>query len=91
MKTLVLLLGVLLAACQADTTKLNEKIDKLDKKLDALIAQGGRGGGGNPGGQQRPPRAEPDRAKTYAVPIDNDFFEGPPDAKITVVKATDYA
>ena len=89
MKALVLLLTVL-AGCQADTTKLNEKIDKLDKKLDALIAQGGRGGGGA-AGQQRPARVEPDRAKTYAVPIDNDFFEGPADAKITVVKATDYA
>jgi hypothetical protein len=89
MKTLVLLVGALLAACQADTTKLNEKIDKLDKKLDALIAQGGRGGG--PGAGQRPPRVEPDRAKTYAVPIDNDVFDGPADAKVTLVEATDYA
>ena len=90
MKSLVLLLGVLLAACQADTTKLNEKIDKLDKKLDALIAQGGRGGGGQPGAQ-RPQRPEPDRAKTYAVPIDGDSFVGPADAKITIVEASDYA
>ena len=90
MKALVLLFGAALMACQADTTKLNEKIDKLDKKLDALIAQGGRGGGGQPGAQ-RPQRPEPDRAKTYAVPIDNDPFEGPADAKVTIVKATDYA
>ncbi|HEY5925829.1 MAG TPA: thioredoxin domain-containing protein [Kofleriaceae bacterium] len=91
MKAIVLLLGVL-AGCQADTTKLNEKIDKLDKKLDALLAQGGRGGPG-PGGQQRPPpqRPGPDVAKTYSVPIDNDFFEGPADAKITIVKAYEYA
>ena len=75
MKALVLLLGAALAACQADTTKLNEKIDKLDKKLDAIIAQGGRGGAGAQ--QQRPQRNEPDRAKTYAVPIDNDPFDGP--------------
>jgi protein-disulfide isomerase len=90
MKSLVLLLGVALTACQADTTKLNEKIDKLDKKLDALIAQGGRGGAGA-NAPQRPQRAEPDRAKTYAVPIDGDPFDGPADAKITVVKAYDYA
>jgi hypothetical protein len=89
MKSLVLLLGVLLTACTADTTKLNEKIDKLDKKLDALIAQGGRGGAG--AAQQRPQRVEPDRAKTYAVPIDGDSFDGPADAKITIVKASDYA
>jgi protein-disulfide isomerase len=85
---MILLVGATLAACQADTTKLNEKIDKLDKKIDALIAQGGRPGGMN---QQRPQRPEPDRAKTYAVPIENDFFEGPADAKITVVKAYEYA
>jgi len=88
MKTLVLLFGAALMACQADTTKLNEKIDKLDKKMDALLAQGGRGG--QPGAQ-RPQRPEPDRAKTYAVPIDNDPFEGPADAKVTIVKAIDYA
>ena len=33
----------------------------------------------------------PDRSKTYAVAIDNDPFEGPADAKITIVKAIDYA
>jgi len=91
MKSLVLVLGVL-AACQADTTKLNEKIDKLDKKLDALIAQGGRGGA-RPGAQPPtgPRPGEPDGSKTYAVPIVNDPFDGPADAKITVVKAYDYA
>src|SRR5262245_9384237 len=82
--TLVLLLT--LAACQNDTKNLNDKIDKLDKKIDALLAQ--RGG---PGGAPRPARPEPDRTKTYAVPIDNDPFDGPADAKITVVKAYDYA
>ena len=89
MKALVLLFGALLMACQADTTKLNEKIDKLDKKLDALLAQGG-GRGAQPGAQ-RPSRPEPDRAKTYAVSIDGDSFEGPADAKITIVEASDYA
>ena len=89
MKALILLLGAALVGCQADTTKLNEKIDKLDKKLDALIAQGGRPGAA--AGQQRPPRNEPDRSKTYAVPIANNYFDGPADAKITVVKAYEYA
>src|SRR5678816_950007 len=83
-RALVLLLA--LAGCQNDTKNLNDKIDKLDKKIDALLAQ--RGGAG---GAQRPPRPEPDRAKTYAVPIENDPFDGPADAKITLVKAYDYA
>jgi hypothetical protein len=88
MKSLILLLGAALIACQADTTKLNERLDKIEKMIAANC-----GGGGRPGaaGQQRPQRPEPDRAKTYAVPIDGDPFEGPADAKVTIVKATDYA
>lgn len=88
MKALVLLFGATLLACQADTREMNAKIDKIDKKLDALLAQGGRPGAAAP---QRPQRPEPDRSKTYAVPIANDPFEGPADAKITIVKAIDYA
>ncbi len=88
MKALVLLFGATLLACQADTREMNAKIDKIDKKLDALLAQGGRPGAAAP---QRPQRPEPDRSKTYAVAIDGDPFEGPADAKITIVKAIDYA
>jgi hypothetical protein len=87
MKSLVLLLAVL-TACQADTTKLNEKIDKLDKKIDALLAQRGGAGAAN---QPRPQRPEPDRSKTYAVPVENDVIEGPADAKVTLIEAFDYA
>jgi hypothetical protein len=91
MKAVSILLAVLaLAACQNDTKNLNDKIDKLDKKLDALIAQGGRGGGNNPGAA-RPSRPEPDRAKTYAVSIEGDPYIGPADAKITLIEAFDYA
>jgi hypothetical protein len=89
MKSLVLLVGVLLIACQADTTKLNERLDKIEK----MIAQncGGGGRAGAQPGQQRPARPEPDKAKTYAVPIDNDPIDGPADAKVTIVEASDYA
>jgi protein-disulfide isomerase len=88
MKKLVLLVASLsLTACQSDTKNLEHKIDELNKKVDSLIA-----GGGARGAQpQRPSRPEPDRAKTYAVPIDGDPFDGPADAKVTLVKAYDYA
>jgi hypothetical protein len=85
-----LLVVLALAACQSDTKNLNDKIDKLDKKLDVLIAQGGRGGGNN-AGAQRPSRPEPDRTKTYAVSIEGDPFVGPADAKVTLIEAFDYA
>lgn len=79
MKKLVLLALVTAVACQADTKNLERKIDEMNKKLDRLA-------GGKPAA-----RPEPDRAKTYAIPIDNDPFDGPADAKVTLVKAYDYA
>jgi protein-disulfide isomerase len=93
MKALVLFAALLpLAACQADTKNINDRMERIEKKLDAVIAQGGRGGNAAAGAAQpRPQRPEPDRAKTYAVSVDNDAFDGPADAKVTLVKAYDYA
>ncbi len=89
MKKMVLLLAVLaMGACQQDNKNIERKLDEMNKKIDLLAAQGGRAGAAMP---QRPQRAEPDRAKTYAVPVDGDPSEGPADAKVTIVKAYDYA
>jgi protein-disulfide isomerase len=88
MNKLVLLAVVMVAACQADNRNLEHKVDELGKKLDQVLAQGGRGAGA---AAPRPARAEPDRAKTYAVPVDGDPVDGPADAKVTLVKAYDYA
>jgi protein-disulfide isomerase len=85
MKKLVLVSVLLATACQQDTKNLERKIDEINKKLDQL-AKGGVGAG------QRPPqRPEPDRSKTYAVPVEGDPFDGPATAKVTVVKGYDYA
>jgi protein-disulfide isomerase len=82
-------MAVAVAACQADNRNLEKKIDELSKKLDKLDGQLARGAGA---AAQRPPaRPEPDRSKTYAVPVDGDPVEGPADAKVTLVKAYDYA
>ena len=92
MNKLVLLLAALtVTACKPDTKDLEAKIDNLTKKVDELAKNGVRGAA--PGAQvpQRAPRPEPDRAKTYSVPIDGDPFDGPADAKVTLVKAYDYA
>ena len=87
MNKLVLIAVVTMAACQADNRNLERKIDDLSKKVDQVIARGGAGAA-----MPRPPaRPEPDLAKTYAMPIDGDPVDGPADAKITVVKAYDYA
>ena len=91
MKVLVLLAASLsFAACTSDTSKIDQRLDKIEKLIAAQCSGGGGRAGANPG-QQRAQRPEPDRAKTYAVPIDGDAFDGPADAKITIVKASDYA
>jgi protein-disulfide isomerase len=86
-KLTILLAAIsLAAACQPDTKNIENRLTQIEKKIDALSARGV--GAAQP---QRPQRPEPDRAKTYAVPIDGDPADGPTDAKVTVVKAYDYA
>ncbi len=82
------------AACTPDTKNNERKLDEMSKdirEIKASLAAIQKGGLGAGAAQQRPARAEPDRAKTYAVPIDGDAFDGPADAKVTLVKAYDYA
>jgi protein-disulfide isomerase len=85
MNKLVLLTVVLAAACQSDTRNLERKLDEINRKLDNLP----RGGAG--AAPQRPQRPEPDPSKVYAVPVEGDPSIGPADAKITLIKAYDYA
>lgn len=94
MTKLALLASTLLvaSACQQDTKNLERKVDEMNKKLDQLMRTGvGGAGAGAAAGQQRARPPEPDRAKTYAVDITGDPFDGPADAKVTLVKAYDYA
>jgi protein-disulfide isomerase len=97
-KLLLSALMLTVAACQPDTKNLERKLDDQTKAIAALSAKVDRiqgGGGGAAAGaaqaQARAQRAEPDRAKTYAVPVEGDPFDGPPDAKVTLIKAYDYA
>ncbi|MCX5746463.1 MAG: disulfide bond formation protein DsbA, partial [Proteobacteria bacterium] len=82
------------ASCQQDTKNLERKVDDLAKNQLAMMEML-KAGGGRPGaaaaGQQQQRRPEPDRAKTYSVPVDGDPADGPADAKVTIVKAYDYA
>jgi len=86
---------VAVAACTAGTTDVERKVDDQAKAIAALSAKLDRlgGGGGASAGapSARPQRAEPDPAKTYAVPVEGDPFDGAPDAKVTLIKAYDYA
>ena len=87
MNKLMLLGVVVMAACSPDNRGLEKKLDDLTKKVDTLLSQPRAGAAA----QQRPARNEPDRAKVYAVPVEGDPVDGPADAKVTLVKAYDYA
>ena len=89
MKNFALLI-LFVAGCQPDTKNLERKVDQIaqdQRKIMEMIQKGGVGGGR----PAQPARPEPDRSKTYAVDITNDPFDGPADAKVTLVKAYDYA
>ena len=89
MKHLYLVAAALMVtACQQDTRGTDQKLAQIAKDVADIKAQLARGGAG---AAQRPARPEPDRAKTYALPVDGDPFDGPADAKVTLVKAYDYA
>ena len=69
---------------------LQRKIEELEKELartrDMLATRPTP-----PTPPTRPSRPEPDRSKTYAVPIGNAPSLGPVDAKVTMVVAHEYA
>jgi hypothetical protein len=92
-KLALLTLVVASTACQPDTKNLERKVDQIaqDQRKIMDMLQSGRGGAAGGAAQPRQQRPEPDRAKTYAVPINYDVFDGPADAKVTIVKAIDYA
>jgi protein-disulfide isomerase len=85
----VVIAALLVTACQQDNRNVDQKLAQIQKDVAEIKAAIGRGGVG--AGQQRPARPAPDPAKTYAVPVDGDPFDGPADAKVTLVKAYDYA
>ena len=101
-KLSILALALAIGACNTDTKMITDKLDSIQREqvaqrelIKGLANNVGRGGAaGMPGGAAqapRPARVEPDKLKTYSVPVTDDPFDGPADAKVTVVKAYDYA
>ncbi|MEZ4366480.1 MAG: thioredoxin domain-containing protein [Kofleriaceae bacterium] len=95
-----LLLATSLLACDSAAARLGDP-----PAVAAATSHGGGGGGGDVGAleqrfeelvrrlreSQALPPAQPDPAKTYAVPVgENDPVEGPADARITLVEAYEF-
>ena len=93
----LMIFGVLaLGACQRQDEQTQRKLDLLISKVEGLekkVAAGpvGRPGqAGMPGGPQQPRRGA-DPAEVYSVDITGDPFAGAAEAKVTIVKASEYA
>jgi hypothetical protein len=83
--------------CQREDPTTKEKLDHLVAKMDELdhkldqIQQARPGAALPPGRAQGPQPGAPDPMAVYAVPIDGDPAWGPPNAKVTLVEAADFA
>jgi protein-disulfide isomerase len=83
------MLSITLLGCQkADDSRVLSKLDDIEKRLGTIeeaVKRGGMAGG------MRPQMPRPDSNKVYAVPIDGAPQKGPADAKVTIVKAYEFA
>ena len=77
--------------CRRESSDVDEKLDKITAKLEALDKKIDQIGQRAPGARA-PAQAEPDPRAVYAVPVDaSDYPKGPATAKVTVVEAADFA
>jgi protein-disulfide isomerase len=87
--------SVALLACQKTDDTLAKKLDEISAKLDSIDKKMGQGGGagmagmGRAGAPQRP--AGPSPEDIFAVGIDGYPSDGPANAKVTIVKAFEFA
>jgi protein-disulfide isomerase len=81
-----------LSACQRDQSNIEKKLDDISKRLAQIEARLEAGGGaGAARAQPQPKRRGPDPSKTYSIPIEGSAIKGGKDAKVTVVKAFEFA
>jgi protein-disulfide isomerase len=78
-----------LVGCQQSQSGVEAKLDDINQRLERIEGMVKQGAGAQRPMPQRPPG--PDPAKTYAVPVQGAPVKGPADAKVTVVKAFEFA
>lgn len=92
MKRLLIAAGILslaLAGCQKDSSDTSEKLDQIAKRLDTIEKKlDARPGAAMP---QQPQRPRPDPNTVYSVPIEGAPYKGSEHAKVTIVKAFEFA
>ena len=86
--TLIAVAAVGLTACQVDNKATNEKLDKILTEIAAIKAGGGAAGA-RP--QARPQPKRPDPKDVFSVNVEGAPADGKKDAKVTIVKAFEFA
>jgi protein-disulfide isomerase len=94
MKRILIAAGILsmvLVGCQkSDSSEIAAKLDEINKKLDSLDEKMAKVGTGA-AAPRRPSRPTPDPNKVYSVPVAGSPYRGPEHAKVTIVKAFEFA
>jgi protein-disulfide isomerase len=87
------ILAIALVGCQKEgesgdkLDQIAKRLDDMDKKLDTIASTRGAAAAA----PQRPQRPRPDPTKVYSVPVGNSPIEGSATAKVTLVKAYEFA
>lgn len=87
-------LAVGVAACQQDNKETEARLERMEKKIDALAQAVEKMPAAAARGAQPPARGrrpEPAPTDVFAVPVDGNPSEGPADALVTIVKGYEYA
>jgi hypothetical protein len=82
----------LAAACQKEDSATKDRLDRVLSKLDDIEKKLDRAGPPGRGAAAPGPQpGRPDPSAVYSVPIDGNPFEGPANAKVTIVEAAEFA
>ena len=78
-----LTLSFIFCGVEEELKKINQKLDDIGKRLTNLEKKAPK-----PSGNNNKPKADPNAV--YNIPISNSVVLGNPDAKVTVIKWTDF-
>ena len=78
----LVVLSLLGTSCQKNSAQLADKIAKLEQRIELLEKRLSAAPG-------QPPKAE-EQTQAFDIPVGDSYVWGNPDAKITLVKFSDY-
>ncbi len=86
----IAVLSITLVSCARDDSAMGEKLDRVESKLDRIEKKLAQVATATPRRPQ-PARRGPKPGTVYSIPVDDAPFKGNPEAKVTIVKAMEFA